>query len=83
MFLHIGENCSVLTKNVVGIFDLEFTTTGSVTRNFLKRAEEENRVTYVSEQMPKSFVVTTEYGGDYVYVSPISASTLRKRLALC
>jgi len=82
LFLHIGENCSVPAKNVIGIFDLEITTTGGTTRDYLKKAEEENRVTYVSEQMPKSFIITTEYNGDYIYLSPISASTLNKRLEL-
>jgi len=78
--LHVGENCSVRAKSVIGVFDLEITTTGSITREYLKVAENENRVTYVSELMPKSFVVTAEYGGYYVYISPISVATLNKRL---
>jgi hypothetical protein len=81
LFLHIGENCSVFAKSVIGIFDFEVTTTGSITREYLKVAEKENRVTYVSEQLPKSFVITAEYGGEYVYISPISAATLNKRLS--
>ena len=80
LFLHVGENCSVLAKSVVGIFDFEITTTGGITREYLKNAEKESRVTYVSELLPKSFVVTAEFGGEYVYISPISAATLNKRL---
>lgn len=86
MFLHLGNNISIPLKNVLGVFDLELTTTTGTTRDVLKRAENEGRVYNVSEDMPVSFVVAKEVLSEtgeevnFIYLTPISASTLRKRV---
>lgn len=88
MFLHLGSNISIPTKNILGVFDLELTTTTSTTREVLKRAETEGRVVNVSEDIPASFVVVKDFLSEtgeevnYIYLTPISASTLRKRVML-
>lgn len=81
MYIHLGEHISVHDSRVLGIFDLENTTIGQATRGFLNRMEQEKRVINVSEDMPKSFVICSSPDGDQeiVYISPISAATLRKR----
>jgi len=77
MYIHIGGEYSVSSRLIVGIFDFEETTQeGSLTRDFLKRAQDNDRLEPVSADLPRSFVVTVER----VYLSPISASTLRKRI---
>ncbi|MBQ8164449.1 MAG: DUF370 domain-containing protein [Clostridia bacterium] len=88
MFLHLGSNVSIPTKNILGVFDLELTTTTGTTREVLKKAENEGRVVNVSEDMPTSFVVVREILSEtgeevnFIYLTPISASTLRKRVML-
>jgi hypothetical protein len=77
MYVHIGGEYSVSDKLIVGIFDFDLTTLAdSETINFLKFAEENNRIENVSPDLPRSFIVTLER----IYISPISASTLRRRL---
>jgi archaellum biogenesis ATPase FlaH len=79
MYIHIGGSCSISDKIIVGIFSFETSTsqgTEKTTREFLKQMEEHNRVTDLSEDLPKSFVVTL----DGVYLSPVSTQTLRQRL---
>jgi extracellular matrix regulatory protein B len=78
MFVHIGGECTVSDKIIVGIFDFDGTTQDtSETRSFLQRAESDDRVEIVSPEIPRSFVVTV----DRVYITPISVATLRRRLS--
>lgn len=81
MFIHLGNNVVIPAGEIIGVFDLEVTTTTKETREFLKIAEEEGFVTSVSaENLPKSFVVTEKQKQSVIYLSPISAATLRKRI---
>lgn len=55
---------------------MDTTTVSKKTRDYLSKAEKDGRVFYVSNELPKSFIVC-ENGK--VYVSQISPSTLLKR----
>ncbi len=79
MYIHLGNDIVVKKNNIVGIFDIENTTTGKNTGHLLERAQKENRVVNVTYEMPKSFVVCMENGIEKVYVCQVSASTLKKR----
>ena len=81
MYLHIGNNYSVDVRNIVGIFDIENTTVEKCTKLLLERAEKEKKCIYTTYEMPKSFIVTMNEGRERVYISQLSAATLRKRLA--
>ncbi len=75
MYIHIGGEYAVLMQDIVGIMDIENTSTSRVTRDFLRKKEEEGKVITTSPDLPKSFVVT----GEYVYITPVTAQTLEKR----
>ena len=79
MYLHLGNEVIVKKSDIVGIFDIENTTTGKTTSLFLDRAQKQGNVVTVSFEMPKSFVVCMHEGKETVYICQISASTLRKR----
>lgn len=81
MYLHIGNNYSLDTRDIVGIFDIENTTVEKCTKNLLERVEKEKICIYTTYEMPKSFIVTMKKGFERVYISQLSAVTLRKRLA--
>jgi hypothetical protein len=70
---------AVRDRSVIGIFDLDNTSTSKRTRLFLERAEKEGRVV-PCDDLPKSFLLTAEYGMDRVYLSSLSSSTLEKRV---
>lgn len=87
MYLHLGQGVVVRQQDIVGVFDMDNTTVSPRTRQFLQKAEKGKRVTYVSMDLPKSFVVCaprkrTQRPGDTIYVSQISPATLRKRARL-
>jgi hypothetical protein len=79
MYLNIGNDMAVRERSVVGIFDLDNTTTSKRTREFLSAAENDGQVV-PCDDLPKAFVVTAEYGMDRVYLTSLSASTLEKRM---
>ena len=76
MFLHIGEGKILNKKDIVGIFDLETTSISKKTREFLRINEKKKNVIYVSEEIPKTFVIEKD---KKVYISQISSQTLYKR----
>ena len=79
MYLHLGQDTTVIFENIIGIFDMDTSTLSLKTREFLARAEKEKRVRNVSYDLPKSFIVCRENGNDIIYISPISSQTLIKR----
>jgi hypothetical protein len=79
MYLSIGNDMAVRDRNVIGIFDLDNTSTSKKTREFLEKNEKEGQVV-PCDDLPKSFVLTTEYGMDRIYLSSLSTVTLEKRM---
>lgn len=79
MYLPIGNDMAVRKKSIIGIFDMDNTSTSVRTRAFLSRAEKEGAVV-PCDDLPKSFIVTAEYGLNRVYLSSLSVSTLEKRM---
>jgi hypothetical protein len=79
MYLSIGNDMAVREKEIIGIFDLDNTTTSKRTREFLNMAEKEGQVV-PCDDLPKSFILTAEYGMARVYLTSLSAQTLEKRL---
>jgi hypothetical protein len=79
MFLHIGSDFVIPLKSVIAILDLEKTTISKDTRDFLKTAEEEGFIESITEDIPKSFIVTETDKKSKIYLSSISSITLQKR----
>lgn len=78
MYIHIGGAYAVDMREIVGIMDMDNTSTSAVTREFLRRKEVEGKIITTTPELPKSFVVT----GEYVYITPVTAATLEKRWKL-
>ena len=80
MYLHLGADTVVRTADIVGVFDLENTTTGKITRQFLTRAEKAGDVVNITDELPKSFLLVGGRGEHTrVYIAQVSSATLKKR----
>ena len=79
MYLSIGNDMAVRDTSLIGIFDMDNTTTSKRTREFLEKAEMDGQVV-PCDDLPKSFVLTAEYGLNRVYLTSLASSTLEKRL---
>ena len=80
MYIPIGSDMSVRDQTIIGIFDLDNTTYSKHTRNFLTQAEQNGEVITVTDDLPKSFLLTSEFGMDRVYLCQFNAATLEKRM---
>ena len=79
MYLSIGNDMAVRDKSIIGIFDIDNTSTSKRTREFLAHAEKEGQVV-PCDDLPKSFILTDEYRMQRVFLTALSASTLEKRI---
>ena len=78
MYLSIGNDMAVRESSIIGIFDMDNTSTSKRTRQTLEAAEKLGQVV-PCDDLPKSFLITAEYGLTRVYLSGLSAATLEKR----
>ena len=79
MYLPIGNDMAVRDSSIVGIFDMDNTSTSKRTRGFLAKAQKDGLIV-PCDDLPKSFIVTAEYGLTRVYETTLSSATLEKRL---
>lgn len=80
MYLHLGQSVVVPFRDVIGVFDMDNTTSSHLTRKFLELSEKAGRVVDVSGDLPKSFVLCNEGRKvPVVYLSQLSPATLLKR----
>lgn len=75
MYLFLGGNVTVRGEAVIGVFDIEECSVSRTTADFLNIAGKNQRIVNISEDMPKSFIVTS----DKTYISNVSHNTIRKR----
>ncbi len=78
MYLSIGSDMAVRDRSIIGIFDLDNTSTSRRTREFLEKSERDGEVV-PCDDLPKSFVLTSEYGFTRVRLTALNTSTLEKR----
>lgn len=79
MYLNLGQSVVVHHSEVIGIFDLD-NTSSFRTRKFLERAEREGRVQAVFDDLPKSFVVCQKRDGTrMIYLTQLSSAALKGR----
>ena len=78
MYVDIGGNLSVRSSSIIGIFDLDNTSISHRTQEFLGKAEKEGAVV-PCDDLPKSFVLTAEYGMNRLYLTSLNTATIEKR----
>lgn len=65
------------TKNIIGIFDLDTTTTSKNTRNFLKINQNKGNIVTLSDELPKSFIVCKNKDKKYgIILNKLSSKVL-------
>ena len=80
MYLELGNDLLIQSRSVVGIFDLDNTSWSKRTRAFLEASQEDGELIDAAEELPKSFVLTQEFGAQHIYLTKYNAAVLMKRL---
>ncbi len=76
MFLYLGGDVTVKSKDVIGIFDIEACSVSRTTVDYLNNCQKNKQIVYISEDMPKSFIITD----DKTYISNVSNLTINRRI---
>ncbi len=74
LYINIGGDKVIYTDSIIGIFDIDNTTTAKSTRDFLNQSESDGRVTNLAADIPVSFILSDSG----VYLSPYAPRTLMK-----
>ena len=80
MFLHIGNNKTIRTRDIVAILDADSATVSEITRKYLSAAEKRHLVETAIEEIPKSFVLYREKDVYRICFSQLSPSVLIGRM---
>ena len=78
-YLYLGKQVVVPDQSIVGIFDLENTSTSKKTREFLRINEKKGNTEYVGYEIPKTYILEKRKSGEKVVFTHISTQTLQKR----
>ncbi len=79
MYLSLGGTVTVKKSEVIGIFDLDTAPADSQVMEFLKENEKKKNVTVVGMGIPKAFVITNNGKETKIYITTISASSIKGR----
>ncbi|MBQ4270731.1 MAG: DUF370 domain-containing protein [Clostridiales bacterium] len=78
MYVHIGDDIAVRADTVTALIDLETVLPSQKdVMSFINAEDESNRLQYLTEDIPRSMILTTER----TYISSLSTEVLRRRLA--
>jgi hypothetical protein len=75
MFIHLGGQIVVRTKEVIAILDYGNNETQKKLQTFLESFQEQEKLVWISKDETKSIVITDHT----IYGSPISTLTLNRR----
>lgn len=76
MYIHIGGDRMIRASELIAIFDITIEASSKITSQYMQVAKEHGRIVLTGDEEVKSIVLTK----NQLYYSPISSTTLRKRL---
>ena len=81
MMLHIGADVILLASELIAIIDSTSANSSKINRQKLEKARKDDRL-IPCEGEAKSYVILYGQGKETVYCSPISSTTLQKRVGV-
>ena len=79
MYIHLGRDYVLNDRDIIGIFNLETTTTSPRGREFLNYAQKNGAVVSLSDELPQCYVLAEGAVVDTVYLSELSPAAMRRR----
>ena len=79
MYIYLGRDYVLNDRDIIGIFNLETTTTSPRGREFLNYAQKNGAVVSLSDELPQCYVLADGAVVDTVYLSELSPAALRRR----
>ena len=79
MFLNISKDVIIRTKDIVGVFNLDYIKNTKEYRNFLSNMMEQRQIVKDGDKQEKTFILTQNEKGTKGYITNISTNTIGKR----
>ena len=79
MYIHLGRDYVLNDRDIIGIFNLETTTTSPRGREVLNYAQKNGAVVSLSDELPQCYVLADGAVVDTVYLSELSPAAMRRR----
>ena len=79
MYLHIGKDCVINNKDIIGIFNIDYIKNTKEYKGLYKKLEENNNIIDISENQNKSFILIKNNTKIKGYITNISTNTNGKR----
>ena len=76
MYLHIGADAVIREEDILAVFDTDNATASRITRDALRRAEQEGKLINAAEDLPRSFLLCAD---GTVWLSGLNSVTLSRR----
>lgn len=77
MYVHLGNNYIIFARDIIAIINIEPPVSEDL-EDIIQIAIDEKKITYVAQGEKKKSMVICDNG---IYISPISSTTLYKRIA--
>ncbi len=77
MYLHIGKNCAIKNNSIIGIFSYDNVKNTREFKNLYENMKE--NIIDISDNQPKSFILTEKDSIIKGYVTNIGTNTIKKR----
>ena len=79
-YLQLEKGESIDKNEIIGIFDLDMAGMSQNTNEIFRRMEEEKGVISLSNDLPKSFLLTDGEYADRIYITGLSTESIKKRI---
>lgn len=79
MFIHPGKNSVLRKEDIIGIFELDNVSFSKRSREFLRKSEERGEVTDDSEDIPRSFILSSNDGKTRLTLTHVTTRTIIRR----
>lgn len=79
MFIHPGKNAVLRKRDITGVFELDNVSYSARSREFLRRCEERGEVADASEDIPRSFILSSENGKNHLTLTHVTTRTIIRR----
>ena len=79
MFIHPGKNSVLRKDDIIGIFELDNVSWSKRSREFLRKCEERGEVYDASEDIPRSFILSTTGEKNQLMLTHVTTRTIIRR----
>jgi predicted regulator of amino acid metabolism with ACT domain len=80
MYLHIGKECIIKNKDIIGIFNIDYIKNTKEYKGMYNSLEEQNSIINVSDMKDKTFILAQNNKKNKGYITNIGVNTISKRL---